>query len=222
MSWKAATCSCRPDNETTLCRDLQSRAGFDTNLLDAFFQVVDVATAAHSKRRVLGRSPGRFQPLAPPLRSLRPAGGLLFVAHRCVAVRVTLSATTPGSECQTARSGDLHVCPARLRRLPGISAYCSSGAGWLWLPTNWWRQKPAGASAHLRVRHGTHWWGLDSVQYPLLHVRAGLRHLRCRDSVPLSWAAAFNRLGLLAFIEALIFIAILWSPWPTPGARRPW
>ena len=35
------------------------------------------------------------------------------------------------------------------------------------------------------------------------------------------WAVAFSRLGLLAFIEALIFIAILLVPWPMHGARAP-
>ena len=53
----------------------------------------------------------------------------------------------------------------------------------------------------------SHWRGLDPIQHPPLHVCAGLRHLRCGDRFP--HPGATNRLGLLAFIEAFIFIAIL-------------
>ncbi len=35
------------------------------------------------------------------------------------------------------------------------------------------------------------------------------------------WAVAFHRLGLLAFIEALVSSPSSWSPWPMPGARAP-
>ena len=67
---------------------------------------------------------------------------------------------------------------------------------------------PASASSPMGP-HGAHWRGLDSIQHPLLHVCAGLRHLRCRDRVPLSLGCGVQPFGLLAFIEALIFIAIL-------------
>jgi len=53
--------------------------------------------------------------------------------------------------------------------------------------------------------------GLDSVStIPLLHVRPGLCDLRpWRRCSSIPWAVGLQQLGLLAFIEALIFISIL-------------
>ena len=96
----------------------ESRAGFDANLFDSFLRVVDVAAAAtfETVSPWVALWSGFDRWLAPPLRSLRPAGRTVVRrSPLCCLAAPTLSATTPGSECQTAQDyGDFHVCPARL------------------------------------------------------------------------------------------------------------
>ena len=50
---------------------------------------------------------------------------------------------------------------------------------------------------------------MDPIQYSLLHVRSCFRYLDVETVFLYPWAVAFHRLGLLAFIEALVFITIL-------------